>query len=60
MNAYITDQNEENISTGIGPKFVPSTGKRALVFRALYGLKSSEDSFRSHLGRCMQGLGYEP
>ena len=31
-----------------------------MIVRALYGLKSSGAAFRAHLGKCMQGLGYEP
>ena len=33
-------------------------GKKALIVRALYGLKSAGASFRAHLADCMQHLGY--
>ena len=34
-------------------------GKTAVIIRALYGLKSAEAAFRSHLARCMESLGYQ-
>ena len=35
-------------------------GKTAVVFRALYGLRSSEYTFRNHLSSCMEALNYLP
>jgi len=60
MNAYITAPCSEKIWTRLGPEFGPDAGKRAIVVRALYGLKSSGAAFRKHLGECMHGLGYKP
>ena len=58
MNVYTTDPIEEKIWTTLGPKFGPDTGKRSLVVRSMYGLKSTGYASRVHLGRCMQGLVY--
>ena len=60
LNAYITAPIEEKIWTVLGPEFGGDEGKKALVVRALYGLKSAGAAFRAHLGRCMRGLGYTP
>ena len=35
-------------------------GKRALVKRALYGMKSAGRYFRNHLRGCMDHVGYKP
>jgi hypothetical protein len=42
------------------PSFVDGAGKRALVLRALYGLKSVGAAFRNHLAECMKHLGWNP
>ena len=31
-----------------------------MIVRALYVLKSAGAAFCAHLGKCMEGLGYEP
>ena len=59
MNAYITAPCSEKIWTKLGPEFGADEGKRAVVVRALYGLKSSGAAFRKHLGECMQSLEYK-
>ena len=60
LNAYITTPVEEKVWTTIGPEFGANSGKRALIVRALYGMKSDGAAFCAHLGKFMQGLGYEP
>ena len=49
MNAYITAPTKEKIWTIIGPEFGADAGKKAIIVRALYGLKSSGAAFRNHL-----------
>ena len=58
MNAHITVPIEEKVCSTLRPEFGNDAGKRALLFRALYGLKPAVDDFCAHLGRCMQGLGF--
>ncbi|KAL7447690.1 hypothetical protein ACHAXS_000073, partial [Conticribra weissflogii] len=41
------------------PEFGKDKGGKAIVVRALYGLKSAGAAFRSHLADCMRQLGYE-
>ena len=60
LNAYITAPVTEKIWTTLGPEFGSDAGKKAIIVRALYGLKSSGAAFRKHLGECMSGLGYVP
>ncbi len=59
MNAHITAPNKEKIWMQFGPKFGKDKGHKAIVVRALYGLKSAGEAFRSHLADCMRQLGYE-
>ena len=58
MNAYITAPITEKVWTTLGPEFGADQGKKALIVRALYGLKSAGAAFRAHLCICMKGLGY--
>ena len=59
QNAYLTAPCSEKIWTTLGSEFGPDlAGKKALVVRALYGLKSAGASFRNHLAECMINLGY--
>jgi hypothetical protein len=58
--AYLTAPNIEKIWTELGPEFGPDAGKKAIVVRALYGLKSAGASFRNHMADCMENLGYKP
>jgi hypothetical protein len=60
MNAYITAPCTERIWTTLGSEFGTDAGKRALIVRALYGLKSSGAAFRKHLGECMRLMEYSP
>jgi hypothetical protein len=59
-NAYLTAPITENVWTVLGPEFGEDAGKRALIMRALYGLKSSGAAFRNHLASCMDQLGWKP
>ena len=58
LNAYITAPITEKVWTVLGPEFGPDAGKRAVIVRALYGLKSAGAAFRAHLAQCMRDMGY--
>lgn len=60
MNAYITAPCREKIWTTLGPEWGKDQGRKAIVVRALYGLKSSGAAFRAHLGKFMADMGYKP
>ena len=60
LNAYITAPVKEKIWTYLRPEHGNDEGKKPIIVRALYGLKSSGASFRAHLCECMSALGYKP
>ena len=49
MNAYVTAPCSEKIWTVLGKEFGTDQGKKAIIVRALYGLKSSGVAFHAHL-----------
>jgi hypothetical protein len=58
-NAYLTAPVVgEKIWCRLGPEFGGDPGKKTLIVRALYGLKSAGASFRNHLADCMRHLGW--
>jgi hypothetical protein len=59
-NAYLTVPITEKVWTVLGPDFVYDSGKRALILRDLYGLKSACAEIRNHLAECMKHLGWNP
>jgi hypothetical protein len=59
-NAYLTAPITEKVWTVLGPEFGDDAGKRALILRALYGLKSAVAAFRNHLASCMDDLWWKP
>ena len=60
QNAFLAAPAVEKISTICGPEFGPDAGKRAILVRSLYRLKSAGAAFRNHLADCMRTLGYKP
>jgi hypothetical protein len=59
-NAYLNYPLTQKVWTVFGPEFGDDSGKRALIVRALYGLKSAGAVFRNHLTECMQNLSLKP
>ena len=60
-NAYLTAPVTEKVWTKCSPEFgSDSEGKRAVVIRALSGLKSAGASFRNHLAKCIRALHWAP
>ena len=59
QNAYLTAPCYENIWMTAGPEFGSKSGKKMLVVRALYGLKSSGAAFREFLEEALYDLGYK-
>ena len=45
MNAYITDPITDKFWTIFGPKSGAESGKKSIIVRALYGLKSAGTAF---------------
>jgi hypothetical protein len=48
-NAYLTAPTSERVGTICGPAFGPDAGKKAIICRALYGLKGSGAPYRNHV-----------
>jgi hypothetical protein len=57
-NAYLPAPLTDKVWTVLDPKFGDDAGKRALIVRALYGLKSSGAAFRNHLDAYIKHLGW--
>ena len=58
-NAYLTAPTKENIWTTCGVEFGgEDSGKRAVIVRALYGMRGSGAAFRNHLAKLMSNLGF--
>jgi len=58
-NAYLNATPREKVYTTAGPEFGHELeGRRVIIVRALYGLKSSGAAWRSHLSNTLQHLGY--
>ena len=58
-NAFLQSPCEEKIYTILGPMFGDNEGKKAIIVRALYGLKSAGASFGRHISDCMKTLEYK-
>ena len=56
-NYHQTAPVTEKIWTILGPEFSEDTGKKAIIVRTLYGLKSTGVAFRNHLADCMKTSG---
>jgi hypothetical protein len=48
-NAYLTAPVTEKVLTVLGQEFGDDAGKRELIVRALYGMKSAGVAFRNHV-----------
>ena len=60
MNAFVQAPTTEIYYVECGPEFgYENKGKKAIVKRALYGMKSSGGDFRNHLRDCMGHMGYK-
>jgi hypothetical protein len=56
-NVYLRAPITEKVWNVLGLEFGDDAVKRALIVRALYGLKSDGAAFRNHLAECMKHLG---
>ena len=59
-NAYLTAPVTEKIWCVLGKEFGADAGKKAIIVRALYGLKSAGAAFRNHLADFMRHMGWSP
>ncbi len=60
-NAYLNGQTREKLYIIAGPEFGPELeGKRLIIDKALYGLKSSSARFHEHRSQTLKKMGYSP
>ena len=60
-NAYLNAPCREKCWTILGPEFGRNQGRKALIVRALYGLKSAGASWRSYCAQVLrETLGFKP
>ena len=60
-NAYLYGKTKEKVYVIAGSEFGPVLkGKRLLIDKALYGLKSSSARFHEHLSATLISMGYKP
>jgi len=60
-NAFLNSKTKEMVFIIAGKEFGPKLrGKRLIVFKALYGLKSSSARFHEHLSVSLRKLGFRP
>jgi hypothetical protein len=57
-NAYLTAPTTEKVWTLLGPEWGSDAGKKAIIMRALYGLKSSGAAYRNHFASYLRLLGF--
>ena len=60
QNAYLTADCCEKIWTRAGPEFGSESGTIMLIWKALYGLKSSGAAFHAHLAETLYDIGFVP
>ena len=60
MNAYVTMPIAEKVWTVLGNSWGDDYGKKEIIVRALYVLKSAGAAFRKHLDGFMRHTGYNP
>ena len=60
-NAFLYGKTREKVYVIAGPEFGPEIeGKRLIIYKSLYGLKSSAARFHEHLSETLRKLGYTP
>jgi hypothetical protein len=60
-NAFLYGRTKEQTFVITGPKFGPNVeGKRLVIDKGLYGLRSSAACFHEHLAAKLQAIGFKP
>ena len=60
VNAYLYGKTREKVYVIAGPEFGEHSGKRLIIDKALYGLKSSAAIFHEHLSVKLKNMCYKP
>ena len=59
QNAYLNAPTEEKVWFRAGPEWGAHAGKPVLIIRALYGLKSLGQAWRSHFAQTLERIGFK-
>ena len=59
-NAYLEAKTTEKVCIRAGPEFGELEGHLLIIYKALYGLRSSGKLFGQLLQECLKELGFEP
>ena len=59
QNGYLNAPTEEKVWFRVGPEWGPHAGKPVLIVRALYGLKSSGQAWRTHFTQTLEKIGFK-
>ena len=59
-NAYLEAVTEEKVCIKAGPEFGELQGHLLIIYKALYGLRSSGKQFGDLLAACLKELGFKP
>ena len=60
QNAYISAPAREKLWTEFGTELGPKyAGRKAIISKALYGLRSSGRAFREHMAQILRDMGYK-
>jgi hypothetical protein len=59
-NAFLYGITREKVYVIAGPEFGHLEGRKLIIYKGLYGLKSSGARFHEHLAEKLRSLGYKP
>ena len=60
-NAFLYGKTKEKVYITAGKEFGPDLeGKRLVIYKSLYGLRTSAARFHEHLAEKLRTLGYKP
>ena len=60
-SAYLNGKTREKVYIIAGPEFGPDlAGKTLIIYKSIYGLRSSSARFHEHLSEYLRKLGYKP
>ena len=59
-SAYLESTTNEKVCIRRGPEFGPMAGHLLIIFKALYGLRSSGKEFGDLLAACLREMGFTP
>ena len=59
-NAYLEVETQEKVYIIVGPEFGVLEGHTLIIFKALYGLRTSGLHWHEHFANCLCDMGFQP